>query len=192
MSNQKQVLIVLGSPRKNGNSTILAQKVAEGVKNNGGQVEIIQLQDLKIAPCNACDACLGKNTKGCIIKDDMQQLYPKIKQADAIVFASPTYWFNIPAQIKLFIDRSYAIQSNGKYAFSDKELGIILTYGDVDVFASGGVNALRSYQDIANFVGAKIIGMIYGTSDKPGDIQKQPDLLERALELGKKLATRSQ
>lgn len=177
----------MGSPRKNGNSSILAKQVADGVKASSGEAELIFLQDLKIAPCSACDACLKNKDKKCTINDDMQQLYPKIKNADAIVFASPVYWFNISAQLKLFIDRSYAIQENGKYAFSDKEVAIILTYGDVDVFKSGGINALRSFEDIFNFVNAKIIGMIYGSAEKLGDIQKNKQLLEEAFELGKTL-----
>lgn len=188
MAKSKKVLIVLGSPRKNGNSSILANQVAEGVKANNGDPELVFLQDLKIAPCSACNACLKNKEKKCTINDDMQMLYPKIKDADAIVFASPVYWFNISAQLKLFIDRSYAIQDNGKFAFSDKEVAIILTYGDVDVFKSGGINALRSFEDICNFVNAKIVGMIYGTAEKQGDIKKNTQLLEEAFELGKTLA----
>jgi multimeric flavodoxin WrbA len=187
MPNSKKILIILGSPRKNGNSTILAKQLAEGVKASNSEPELIYLQDLKIAPCTACDACLKNSDKKCTINDDMQKLYPKIKAADAIVFASPIYWFNISAQMKLFIDRSYAIQENGKYAFSDKDIGIILTYGDVDVFKSGAINALRSFEDICKFVNAKIIGTIYGTGEKAGDIKNNKELLNEAFELGKKL-----
>jgi multimeric flavodoxin WrbA len=187
MGKRKNILIILGSPRKNGNSTILAKQLADGVKASNGDADLVFLQDLKIAPCSACDACIKNPDRKCIINDDMQLLYPKIKQADAIVFASPIYWFNISAQMKLFIDRSYAIQQDGKYAFSDKEVVIILTYGDVDVFKSGGVNVLRSFEDICNFVNATIVGTIYGSAEKAGDIKKNTKLLEEAFDLGKKL-----
>jgi len=67
MKNQK-VLIINGSPRKNGNCSILIQTLTEGVKENGGISETIRLQELKIAPCNACEACRKNKTKGCTLR----------------------------------------------------------------------------------------------------------------------------
>jgi len=92
---EKKILVVFGSPRKNGNSTILANKLVEGATESGADVETIFLQGLKIAPCNACDACRKKPNAGCAIKDDMIPLYKKIEQAKAIVLATPTYWFSV-------------------------------------------------------------------------------------------------
>lgn len=92
---KQRVLVVLGSPRKNGNSAILAAKCADAVKEAGAEVESVFLQGLKIAPCNACDACIKNPKAGCVIKDDMIPLYKKIEQATAIVFVTPTYWFII-------------------------------------------------------------------------------------------------
>ena len=186
MKNQK-VLIINGSPRKNGNCSCLIQTLAEGVNENGGISEIINLQELKIAPCNACDACRKNKTKSCIIEDDMIPLYSKVAQADAIVFASPTYWFNISAQTKLFIDRLYAVENEEIYALTGKKIGIILTYGDKDVFSSGGVNALRSFEDICTFVNALLIGIVHASADKAGEIKNSPIKIQEAFELGKKL-----
>lgn len=94
------------------------------------------------------------------------------------------------AQLKLFIDRSYALHpGKGKYAFSDKKVGIIMTYADVDPFAAGAVNALRSFQDICNFVGATIVGSVYGSAENPGDISKKETALQSAYDLGKKLVS---
>ncbi len=184
---KKQVLILLGSPRKNGNSAMLSDKCAAGVKEAGGDPVVVHLQSLKIAPCNACDACVKNPVKGCVIQDDMQSIYPQLKSAHAVVLASPTYWFNYSAQLKLVIDRTYAIQGNDTYALTGKKVGIILTYGDVDVFASGGVNALRSLQDMCRFVKADIVGIVHGSAEHPGDIAKNEDLFALAFELGKKL-----
>ncbi|MEX2680043.1 MAG: flavodoxin family protein [Candidatus Sigynarchaeota archaeon] len=187
---KQNVLIVLGSPRKNGNSTILANKCADGAREAGADVEVVALQGLDIAPCNACDACIKKPGAGCVINDDMIPLYKKIEQATAIVFATPTYWFNMSAQLKLFIDRAYALRpGKEKYAFSDKKVGIIMTYADVDPFAAGAVNALRSFQDICNFVGATIVGMVHGSAEQPGDIKKNEAIMKSAFDLGKKLAS---
>jgi multimeric flavodoxin WrbA len=183
----RRVLILAASPRKNGNSTILALKAAEGVEAEGGRADVVRLGDLRIAPCNACDSCIVKPEAGCIIKDDMQPLYQKIKDSQGIVFATPIYWFNMSAQMKLFIDRAYAIQGKGYWAFTRKDVGVILTYGDEDVFASGGINALRSFQDIFAYVRANLVGTVYGTADKAGDVLSNERLLQKAYDLGKKL-----
>ena len=75
MKPLKRVLILTASPRKNGNSTILAHKAAEGVKAAGGEAEVAPIGTMKIAPCNACDACRTSPEAGCVIDDDMQSLY---------------------------------------------------------------------------------------------------------------------
>ncbi len=187
MKTLKRVLILAASPRKNGNSTILASKAAEGVKAEGGEADVVPIGHLKIAPCNACDSCITKPEAGCIIKDDMQPLYQKIKDAQGIIFATPVYWFNMSAQMKLFIDRTYAIHGKGCFAFTGKDVGVILTHGDEDVYASGGINALRSFQDICTFVKANLVGTVYGSADKAGDVQTNGKLLQKAYDLGKKL-----
>jgi len=187
-AHSKRVLILAASPRKNGNSTILALKAAEGVQAEGGEPDVIRIGNLKIAPCNACDLCIIKPEAGCVIKDDMQPLYQKIKDAQGIIFATPVYWFNISAQMKLVIDRAYALQGKGFWAFTGKDVGVILTYGDEDVFASGGINALRSFQDIFAYVKANLVGTVYGTADKAGDVQTNVKLLQKAYDLGKKMA----
>jgi multimeric flavodoxin WrbA len=106
MNPKKHILIIASSPRKNGNSTILAQKAAHGIKGGGSEAELVSISNLKIAPCNGCDACRVKPDASCVIKDDMQPLYQKIKESQGVIFATPTYFFNMSAQIKTFIDRS--------------------------------------------------------------------------------------
>jgi len=188
MKTLKRVLILTASPRNNGNSTILALKAAEGVNAAGGEADVVPIGNLKIAPCDACDSCRAKPEAGCVIKDDMQPLYQKIKDAQGIIFATPVYWFNVSAQMKLFIDRTYAIQGKDYWAFTGKDVGVILTYEDEDVFVSGGINALRSFQDIFAYVKANLVGMVYGRADKAGDVQTNEKLLQKAYDLGRKLA----
>jgi len=187
MKTRKRVLVLAASPRKNGNSTILALRAAEGVKAEGGEADVVPIGHLKIAPCNACNSCITKPEAECVIKDDMQPLYQKIRNAQGIIFATPVYWFNMSAQMKLFIDRAYAIQDKGCWAFTGKDVGVILTYGDEDVFSSGGTNALRSFQDIFAFTQANVIGTVYGSADKAGDVQTNGQLLQKAYDLGRKL-----
>jgi multimeric flavodoxin WrbA len=182
----RQILVFKGSPRAKGNSTILADKAAEGAKNAGAQVESFTLHQMHIHPCDACDIC--QETELCVLADDMQQLYPRLRQADAIVIASPIYWSSVSAQTKLFIDRWYALESTQGSALKGKQFGILLTYGDSDPYSSGAINAIRTFQDMFRYIKADIVGMVYGTASNEGDVLNQPELLERAYKLGEKLA----
>jgi hypothetical protein len=88
----------------------------------------------------------------------------------------------------LFIDRWYSLGEGKSSELSGKQVGIILTYVDLDPFISGAVNALRSFQDIFNYLGDNIIDMIYGRASEAGEIKTNQDLMYRAYQLGQKLA----
>ena len=182
----KNVLIFKGSPREHGNSSMLADRAAEGAKFTGAEVESFFLHHLDIRACDACDTC--QDTGVCILMDDMQMLYQKLRDADAIVIASPIYWFTMSAQTKLFIDRWYALESPQGSALKGKQFGILLTYGDTDPYSSGAINAIRTFQDMMRYLGGHISGIVYGSAMDIGDVSKQPELLERAYKLGQKLA----
>ena len=181
------VITVLGSPRKNGNSATLAESVILGAKSMGAKVDTFFLHGMKIKPCDACNICHEDINAECVIDDDMQKLYPKIRQADALVIASPIYWFTVSAQTKLFMDRCYALGNSGGYALKGKRIGILLTYEDSDPFVSGAVNAIRTFQDAFAYVGAPIVGMVYGRASEPGEIVYNSELMDKAFELGKQL-----
>jgi multimeric flavodoxin WrbA len=123
----------------------------------------------------------------CVIDDDMEPLYPKIRDAGALVFASPVYWFTVSAQTKLFMDRLYAFLGPDGNSLKGKRIGILLTYGDADPFVSGAVNALRTFQDAFAYVGSPIVGTVYGNAGGKGEISKNKTLLSDAYELGKRL-----
>jgi len=184
----KKVLILKGSPRKNGNSSVLADQVAFGAQKHGAEVESFRVHAMNIQPCDACDSCLETNGV-CVIGDDMQMLYPKIRHADTLVLASPIYWFTFSAQLKLCIDRWYAFQPIRKEAWSGKNIGIVLTYGDSDPYESGAVNAMYTFQSMFRYLELEIAGMVYGSASEIGDVEKQPELMQKAYQLGEKLAT---
>jgi multimeric flavodoxin WrbA len=179
----------MGSPRKEGNSAILAQQVAAGAEAAGARVESFFLHDLDIKPCDACDACRDKTVTDCVLDDDMKGIFSKLRRADGIVIASPIYWFTVSAQTKLFMDRWYALGGPEGYALKGKKFGIVLTYADEDPFTSGAVNALRTFQDALNFIEAKIVGMVYGSAWEAGKIRDNREVMEKAFELGKKMAS---
>jgi multimeric flavodoxin WrbA len=186
----KQILVILGSPRKNGNSSTLAARISRGAKSAGAKVETLFLQDLDISPCRACDTCQKHDSKGCAIKDDMQKIYPKLIRAGAWVIASPVYWFTMSAQTKIFMDRCYALPAYTKNPFAGKRIAIAMSYGDVDPVRSGCVNALRTFQDAFHYTRSKIVGMVYGTAMKAGEIENNEALMREAEELGKRLVNR--
>ena len=186
---KKRIMIVLGSPRKKGNSAKLAELVAKGAKEGGAKVETFYLNGMNIKPCQACMKCQRENAKWCAIRDDMHALYPRLKEADAVVIASPVYWFNLSAQTKTFIDRWFAVGVEERNIFKGKLVAILLTYGDTDPFSSGAVNVLRSFQDMCRYLGAEIAGMLYGSAGEPGEIAKNKPLMKEAHQLGLDLAS---
>ncbi len=183
-----KLLILASSPRPKGNSTILAAEAARGAKDAGAEVKTFRLAKMNIGPCLGCDGCRKAKATGCVRKDDMRTLYAELRSTDAVLIASPVYWFTMSAQIKLFMDRLYAFGAENYRPLKGKRIGIIMTYGDADPFVSGAVNALRSFQDAFAYVGAPIKGMVYGSADKPGDVGANKALLKDAYELGRKLA----
>ena len=186
------VLILKGSPRREGNSSILADQVAAGVKEAGGQVESVCLHELEIQPCDACDTCQNGDID-CVIEDDMQELYPKVRAADAVVYASPIYWFSVSAQLKLFIDRCYAMSDDSDdsttYDLTGKKIGVVLTYGGDDPYDSGATNAIRMFQDMFRYIGAEIVDTVYGSAMEEGEIKENAEVMRRAFDLGAQLGS---
>jgi multimeric flavodoxin WrbA len=152
-------------------------------------VDTVYLNGLKIKPCQGCGKCQKESSIRCAIEDEKTQLYSKLQEADSIVIASPIYWFNISAQTKIFIDRLYAAGVGHRNIFRGKNFAVILSFADPDPFISGAVNALRSFQDICRYLGANIEGIVYGSANDAGEILEKQDVIEKAILLGKHLAT---
>jgi multimeric flavodoxin WrbA len=186
----RKILVLFSSPRKKGNSAALANQIIKGSASEGANVEAVFLNGMNISPCQACYACQKKDSKGCAIDDDMQSIYPKLVEYDTWVIASPVYWFTMSAQAKLFMDRCFALLAYANNPFAGKRIAIAMSYGDTDPFNSGCVNALRAFQDSFNYVGANIIGMVYGSANEAGEITSNANLMQQAESLGKKLARR--
>ena len=118
----KNVLILSGSPRMNGNSDLLCDEFMRGAQEAGHEVEKIRIATKKIGYCRACYFC--NDHKGqCAVRDDMAGILEKMLQADVIVMATPVYFYSIDAQLKALIDRTVARW----LAFHDKEFYYIMT-----------------------------------------------------------------
>lgn len=126
-----KVLGIVGSKRKNGNTAYLVNKALDIIKSKEVETDVVYLGDYKFSGCNGCEAC--KDTYECIIKDDMQKIYPLLIEADALVIASPTYFYNVTSDIKAFIDRLYCFQ-----VFADDDRSVWSS----TIEAMGGKHAL--------------------------------------------------
>ena len=98
------ILVLSGSPRKGGNTELLAEAFAKGAAKHH-QVEIVSVRDYMVNPCLGCNACFRSEANTCAQKDDMTIIYEKMSQADMLVIASPVYFYGISAQMKAIIDR---------------------------------------------------------------------------------------
>ena len=101
---------------------------------------------------------------------------------------SPADWDALSAGRPFQSHRWYSFGATNWQEFHGKQAAIILTYGDSDLYTSGGINAIHMYETMFRFLEMKIAGMVYGTTDAIGDAQKQPDLMEKAYKLGQQLA----
>lgn len=103
-----KVIGISGSPRKKGNTSYLINEALGEVKKLGIDTQMIALSDYTIADCCGCEGC--RKTYKCVIKDDMQKLYPQILEADALILGSPTYFYDVTAITKAFLDRLYCYE----------------------------------------------------------------------------------
>ncbi len=173
----KHILVVVGGGRANGNTMQLADAFIHGAEEAGHQVEKISLLQYEVKGCLECNAC--RNGKPCIQKDRFQELVPKIKEADCIVFASPLYFWTISSKLKAFIERFYSIAEEdenppyGRYEkYPVKDSALLMTSAD-DLFWT--FEQASSYYQFAvvNYIGFQDKGMLLAggcgdTNGKPG------------------------
>ena len=177
----KKVLIISSSPRKNGNSDLLAKEFQKGAEEAGNEVEYISLREKKIGYCLACGYC---HTHGnvCVQKDDMNEILGKMKEADVYVLASPVYFLNICGQMQTFIDRTYPCF----FELRNKEMYYILTCTDPGRDSiNGAVHGLEGFEICLPNAVRK--GIVYGVDNpKHGDIEGKEQMKE-AYEMGKNI-----
>jgi len=183
-----KILILIGSPRKNGNSATLAECAAQMAREAGATTDTVVLHDLDITPCDGCGVCRESVEAECVIRDDMGAVYPKLRRTDAIMIATPIYRYDLRAQTKLLIDRCYALGSkDGGNALNGKRFAFIVVYGGKDPFSAGAATAMRCFHDT---FARKACGMqmIHGSAGAIGDAERNQRLVSQAEDLGRFLA----
>lgn len=172
------ILVVHGSPRKNGNSQLLADAFIEGAREAGHNVMEEDLGIREIAGCKACNYCMTHEGR-CVQDDDMQNIYPLLRGADILVFATPLYFYSWPAQIKAFLDRMFCGIAN---PFKVSKSALLLVFEDSDITTANGL--VESYRTAARYckwenLGEVLVNDVY----EYGAIAGNPGL-DRARELG--------
>lgn len=122
----KKILILNGSPRKNGNTAALVKAFREGAEGAGHEVKEFYLNGMNIRGCQACEACSG-NGGQCFIRDDMDKINEAYEWCEVMVFASPEFWGYVSGQLKTTVDRLYAVQNKLGYFQHSKEMVLLMT-----------------------------------------------------------------
>lgn len=175
----KKVLIVSSSPRKNGNSDILANKFLEGAKVAGNNVKIIDVRSMNLKFCTGCLYCQSHDK--CVLNDGMNELYSDFETADVLVFVTPIYYYSVSGQLKTFLDRLNPLYPR-KNKF--KEVYLLATAADDNESAmNGSISDIQGW--IACFEGVTLKSVLKGVGvSEKGDILKT-DFPSQAFEMGK-------
>jgi multimeric flavodoxin WrbA len=180
------------SPRDRSNSDTLVDRILDGAQKAGADVKKVLLHDKDISACTACDRCQSSLEAACKFDDDMADLLVTLKEADVIVFGSPIYFFSINAQMKVFLDRTYALGGDGNWeALKGKRLAVALTFADDDVESSGVMNAIQMFRGAADFLQMDMAGVIHASCADPGEILANTAVLEEAEKLGARLVAKT-
>lgn len=133
----KKIVVITGSPRKNGNSFAMTEAFIKAAETKGHMVTRFDAAMKNLCGCHACETCY-KTGKACAFDDDFNTLAPAILEADAVVFTMPVYWYSIPAQIKCVIDRLFSFVVGGK-DISGKNCALITCCEEDDMSVMDGV-----------------------------------------------------
>lgn len=133
----KKIVVITGSPRKNGNSFAMTDAFIKAAEEKGHTVTRFDAAMKKVGGCHACETCYSTG-KACTFDDDFNTIVPEILEADAIVFTMPVYWYSIPAQIKGVIDRIFSLVVGGK-DIAGKECALITCCEEEDISVMDGV-----------------------------------------------------
>ncbi len=184
-----RVLILSSSIRKPSNSEALCHSLAEGVREDGGEAVVLRIGDMTISPCRGCDYCRSHGNI-CCVKDDMESVLGEMCRADALVFATPVYFWNVSSQLKAVWDRTFALHPYDKLK-RVRKTALITSAGvhrehTLDAIIAGYkgyIWCIGGYSDRIESVGVINVDRVRDTND----IKCHPGLID-AYELGRKIA----
>jgi multimeric flavodoxin WrbA len=191
-----KVLAIAGSPRKQGNTAQLLREAIRGAEERGAEVELVYARDLALVGCIECRGC--DPTGLCVVKDDMQALYPKLRTYERVIIAAPVFFAGVPAALKAIFDRcqacwveKYRLKSfvtprpAGRRALFLSACGWAKpTWKGIDMFAPS-LAALDSFCTTLDIALSE--KLLYRGIDDITPIDAHPEMLQEAFEAGKRL-----
>lgn len=180
-TNKMKIVVLTGSPRKNGNSAYLADRFIKGAEEKGHEIFRFDCAFKQVEPCRACNRC-GMDGP-CVFNDDFQELRPHLVAADMVVFASPMYYFSVSAQMKRVIDRFYAI--NGQIKGASKRAAFLMTYADTSPKEAEPM--LAHYHTLMDYLGWTSVGEVVASGVWTAGSVRNTDYPQQAYLLGKSL-----
>lgn len=179
-----KILALIGSPRKRGNTDILVNEICRGSKTKGHVVEAVRLYDYEILPCIDCRHCKRREDNyACTMKDGMQVIYPKLEDSDLIIFGTPVYWYGPTAKMKLLIDRLRLYIESRRLK---GKRGIVVIPSEEGPDCCGPL--MEMFRMSFDYLGMKMVGSILARAYERGEIEKDPEEIKRAYELGASLS----
>lgn len=169
------ILILQGSPRAMGNTAWMAEEYKNAAEAAGHKVTLVNVAKKKIAGCLACEYCHTKGNGECIQKDDMQELYPLLAEAEVLVLASPIYYFTLSAQIQAPIQRFYSMMKPANV----KKTALLLSSHSPEVYDS----AIAEYKLIIGFCNYEDTGFVTAMQSE----QKTDETKQKIVDLVKAL-----
>jgi multimeric flavodoxin WrbA len=187
-----KIIAIHGSPRRKGNTSSLLKKAVQGARESGAEVEEIILRDLKMSPCLEIYGC--KKTGRCVIQDDFQKVYDKLLSCQALMLASPIFFYTVSAHTKILMDRfqslwvkKYWIEKIPfeKHDFSRKGLFISAGATKGKRLFEGTLLSIRYFFEVLDMELWR--SLLYRSLDFEGDVLKHPYYLEEAYLAGQEL-----
>lgn len=167
-----KILVLNGSPRPAGGTKDMVNAFQEGAESAGHTVAVVDVCGKKISGCLACEFCHTKGHGGCVQKDDMQEVYGLLKEAEMLVIASPIYYHGISGQLKCVIDRFYAA-AYPKKPEKLKKAAMILSSGDANTYEG----AMFSYNgDFLGYLGLENMGVFTAHGNENKSAGKREEL----------------
>ncbi|MDO8472723.1 MAG: flavodoxin family protein [Dehalococcoidia bacterium] len=187
-----KVLGIVCSPRKKGNTEVLVKEALDSARSLGAETEVVRVSDISITPCDGCGSCL--TTAKCKIKDDMQGVYARLLASDGIIFGSPVYFWDVTAQAKIIIDRTYAFRR--ERLLRNKVAGAVIVGRTAGL--SSAFTTFNNFFNLQRMIPARSIGprtaeelagerggLAIAYANKRGDVSKDNKAMAEARALGR-------
>jgi multimeric flavodoxin WrbA len=194
--DSRKLLILVGSPRRTGNSATLAAAVQRGATHVRTQVSLRFIDDFVSSFLRDCRSCRLPSGE-CAISDRLRELFfDEFLPADGVVLCSPVYWYGLSAQIKAFLDRSFCYYASSYpqsarviERMSRKRLGLVLASEETYPGASLGI--VHQFQEYSRYTRSELVGVVRGVGNSRGEVARDPDApLAAAERLGRELFER--